>query len=221
MTLQRLISTAIFDRVSWGARVTGFPGRARPVRGHVSRSCSRTRARPPISPNRPWLSCEHAPCHTSTTSSAPTAAIARPASSATQGFRRETRGCEKCGFAYLFELLDDYYPAPNAAFFACDREGRIVDCGRGSFELTGIRTEQAIGRPVREVLGLDFEDGSDHSAPRWNGRSASRASRSRSTPSTTCPRARWPTSFPPTMTRKAGCFSCSRQPIITSIHLSR
>ena len=77
-------------------------------------------------------------------------------------FRRETRGCEKCGFAYLFELLDDYYPAPNAAFFACDREGRIVDCGRGSFELTGLKLEQAIGRPVSEVLGLRFEDGTDH-----------------------------------------------------------
>ena len=25
----------------------------------------------------------------------------------------EARGCEKCGFAYLFELLDDYYPAPE------------------------------------------------------------------------------------------------------------
>src|ERR1700743_1833978 len=55
----------------------------------------------------------------------------------TAGFRREARGCEKCGFAYLFELLDDYYPAPNAAFFACDAEGRVVACGRGSFELTG------------------------------------------------------------------------------------
>ena len=32
------------------------------------------------------------------------------------GFRNEARGCEKCGFAYLYELLDDYYPAPNAAF---------------------------------------------------------------------------------------------------------
>ncbi len=77
-------------------------------------------------------------------------------------FRRENRGCEKCGFAYLFELLDDYYPAPNAAFFACDREARVVDCGRGSFELTGLKTEQAIGRPVAEVLGLRFEDGADH-----------------------------------------------------------
>ena len=78
------------------------------------------------------------------------------------GFRREARGCEKCGFAYLFELLDDYYPAPDAAFFACDSDGRIVDCGRGSFELTGIKTEQAIGRSAADVLGLQFDDGGDH-----------------------------------------------------------
>ena len=78
-------------------------------------------------------------------------------------FRRdEVRGCEKCGFAYLFELLDDYYPAPNAAFFACDAGGRIVDCGKGSFELTGLTTEKAIGQPIAGVLGLQFEDGSDH-----------------------------------------------------------
>jgi hypothetical protein len=80
------------------------------------------------------------------------------------GFRREARGCEKCGFAYLFELLDDYYPAPNAAFFACDREGRIVDCGRGSFELTGLKTEAAIGQPVAEALDMAFTDGIDHVA---------------------------------------------------------
>ena len=80
------------------------------------------------------------------------------------GFRREARGCEKCGFAYLFELLDDYYPAPNAAFFACDKTGRIVDCGRGSFELTGLKTESAIGRPLAEALNLSFEDGQDYVA---------------------------------------------------------
>jgi PAS domain-containing protein len=76
--------------------------------------------------------------------------------------REEARGCEKCGFAYLFELLDDYYPAPNAAFFACDSGGRIVDCGKGSFELTGLTTERAIGQPIGGVLGLQFDDGSDH-----------------------------------------------------------
>jgi PAS domain-containing protein len=80
------------------------------------------------------------------------------------GFRREARGCEKCGFAYLYELLDDYYPAPSAAFFACDAEGRIVDCGRGSFELTGLRTESVIGQPLGQVLSLDFSDGTDHIA---------------------------------------------------------
>jgi hypothetical protein len=80
----------------------------------------------------------------------------------TTDFGREVRGCETCGFAYLFELLDDYFPAPNAAFFACDSEGRIVDCGKGSFELTGLRTEQVIGQPASEVLGLRFEDGTDH-----------------------------------------------------------
>ena len=52
----------------------------------------------------------------------------------TAGFRNTPKGCSKCGFAFLFELLDDYYPAPNAAFFVCDQEGRIIGCGRGSRE---------------------------------------------------------------------------------------
>jgi PAS domain-containing protein len=95
------------------------------------------------------------------------------------GFRREARGCERCGFAYLFELLEDYYPAPNAAFFALDRDGRIVDCGKGSFELTGLRTEQAIGQPLREALGLQFDDGSDHvgTALEWEVRVQGKAAR--------------------------------------------
>ncbi len=81
------------------------------------------------------------------------------ASERNAGFRRQARGCPKCGFAFLFELLDDYYPAPDAAFFVCDREGRIIGCGRGSYELTGLDDERVIGRPVRDVLGLAFEDG--------------------------------------------------------------
>ena len=42
------------------------------------------------------------------------------------GFTRQPKGCAKCGFAFLFELLDDYYPAPDAAFFVCDGEGRVI-----------------------------------------------------------------------------------------------
>ena len=75
-----------------------------------------------------------------------------------QGFRNTPRGCSKCGFGFLFELLDDYYPAPDAAFFVCDQEGRLLDVGRNGFELTGLKDEQVIGRPVREVLGLEWID---------------------------------------------------------------
>ena len=56
----------------------------------------------------------------------------------TAGFRREARGCSNCGFGFLFELLDDYYPAPNAAFFICDQQARLIGAGRGSRELTGL-----------------------------------------------------------------------------------
>jgi hypothetical protein len=84
------------------------------------------------------------------------------ASERTAGFRNSPKGCTKCGFAFLFELLDDYYPAPNAAFFVCDQQARVIGCGRGSFELTGLDDERVIGRPVRDVLGLQFEADEDH-----------------------------------------------------------
>ena len=44
----------------------------------------------------------------------------------TAGFTSRPKSCPKCGFGFLFELLDDYYPAPNAAFFVCDQNGRII-----------------------------------------------------------------------------------------------
>jgi PAS domain-containing protein len=80
----------------------------------------------------------------------------------TAGFRERPRGCAQCGFGFLFELLDDYYPAPNAAFVVCDADARVVGLGRGVRELTGLGEDEAIGQPVRDVLGLDFESGDDH-----------------------------------------------------------
>jgi PAS domain-containing protein len=82
----------------------------------------------------------------------------------TAGFTRNAKGCSKCGFPFLFELLDDYYPAPDAAFFVCDQEGRVIGCGRGAFELTGLREERIMGRQVHDVLGLRFANGDDHVA---------------------------------------------------------
>jgi hypothetical protein len=37
----------------------------------------------------------------------------------------------------------------------------VIDAGRGSFELTGLKDEDVIGRPVREVLGLQWVDKGD------------------------------------------------------------
>ena len=79
----------------------------------------------------------------------------------TAGFSSRPRNCEKCGFGFLFELLDDYYPAPDAAFFTCDQKGRVIDIGKGGFELTGLKDEDVIGRPVQEVLGLRWVDKGD------------------------------------------------------------
>ena len=62
------------------------------------------------------------------------------------GFRRQPKGCANCGFSFLFELLDDYYPAPDAAFFVADREGRVIGCGSDSFALTGLEEEEVIGQ---------------------------------------------------------------------------
>ncbi len=59
-------------------------------------------------------------------------------------------------------MLDDYYAAPGAAFFTADQQARIINCGRGSFELTGLKDEKVLGRPLVEVLGLEFKDGKDY-----------------------------------------------------------
>jgi len=84
------------------------------------------------------------------------------ASERTAGFRDRARGCAKCGFGFVFELLDDYYPAPNAAFFICDQQARLIGAGRGARELTGLGDDDVIGRPVQEVLGLEFQSVDDH-----------------------------------------------------------
>ena len=40
----------------------------------------------------------------------------------------------------------------------------MIGCGRGSRELTGLSDEKVIGRPVKDVLGLNFQGGQDHVA---------------------------------------------------------
>jgi PAS domain-containing protein len=71
-----------------------------------------------------------------------------------EGFSSQAVQCRECGFGFLFELLEDYYPAPETGFVVCDRETRVLAAGRGVFELTGYRDGDLIGRQVAEALAL-------------------------------------------------------------------
>jgi PAS domain-containing protein len=96
----------------------------------------------------------------------------------------EAVGCAHCGFGFLFELLDDYYPAPGTGFVVCDRERRILALGQGVFELTGFREKDVLGSGLREALTLEAEGERDPAevAVEWGvrqlGKSASIRTRS-------------------------------------------
>jgi hypothetical protein len=77
----------------------------------------------------------------------------------TEGFDNQAVTCRHCGFGFLFELMDDYYPAPATGMVVTDRTGRILAVGRGVFELTGWQEGDLLGGDVVEALGLaGFED---------------------------------------------------------------
>jgi PAS domain-containing protein len=63
-------------------------------------------------------------------------------------------GCDRCGFGFLFELMEDYYPAPTTGFVVCDQSARVLAVGRGVFELTGYAERDLMGNEVSEALGL-------------------------------------------------------------------
>lgn len=71
-----------------------------------------------------------------------------------EGFSTQAVQCRNCGFGFLYELLEDYYPAPETGFVVCDSEARVLAAGKGVFELTGFRDRDLIGRDVTEALGL-------------------------------------------------------------------
>ena len=66
------------------------------------------------------------------------------------GFSTQAVQCRSCAFGFLFELLEDYYPAPETGFVVCDRDTRVLAAGRGVFELTGYRDADLIGRDVAD-----------------------------------------------------------------------
>jgi PAS domain-containing protein len=81
-----------------------------------------------------------------------------------EGLQDRAASCQRCGFGFLFELLDDYYPAPGAGFVVCDRDGRILAAGRGVFELTGFREPELLGHDLVGALGLTANGSEPHPA---------------------------------------------------------
>ncbi len=74
-----------------------------------------------------------------------------------EGFASHAPQCRSCNFGFLFELLEDYYPAPTTGLIVADRDGRVLASGRGVFELTGFRERDLIGRDVADALTLSDE----------------------------------------------------------------
>jgi hypothetical protein len=76
-----------------------------------------------------------------------------------EGLTRQAVSCQRCGFGFLFELLDDYYPAPTTGFVVCDQNARILATGRGVFELSGYSEGELLGADVVEGFALSgFEE---------------------------------------------------------------
>jgi PAS domain-containing protein len=70
------------------------------------------------------------------------------------GFSAQAVQCRSCGFGFLFELLEDYYPAPATGLVVCDRDARVLAAGRGVFELTGFSDQELLGRDLVSTLSL-------------------------------------------------------------------
>ena len=74
---------------------------------------------------------------------------------AREGFSEQAPACRRCGFGFLFELMDDYYPGPNTGFVVCDQEARVLATGAGVFELSGYREHDLLGKSLTDFLAAE------------------------------------------------------------------
>ena len=88
-----------------------------------------------------------------------------------EGFTNQAAACRHCGFGFLFELLEDYYPAPSTGLVVCDADARILSVGRGVFELSGYEEVDLMGQDVVDAFGLaGFEQNPARVAIGWGVR---------------------------------------------------
>src|SRR5215210_3806294 len=77
------------------------------------------------------------------------------------GLTTQPVGCTRCGFGFLFQLLEDFYPPAGAGLVACDRDTRVLACGKGVFELTGYGERDVMGKPLVNAFGFSFPNGAN------------------------------------------------------------
>jgi PAS domain-containing protein len=75
------------------------------------------------------------------------------------GLSHQPVGCSSCGFGFLFELLEDYFPRPGTGMIVCGADRRILALGRGVFELSGYQEKDVLGKDFTESVGLSGFDG--------------------------------------------------------------
>jgi PAS domain-containing protein len=76
-----------------------------------------------------------------------------------EGLTHQPVACASCGFGFLFEIMDDYYPAPGTGLLVCDGKGRVIAAGQGVFELTGYKEADLLGHDVMKTLFVLEENG--------------------------------------------------------------
>jgi len=75
------------------------------------------------------------------------------------GLSHQPVGCSSCGFGFLFELLEDYFPRPGTGMIVCGGDRRVLALGRGVFELSGYQEKDLLGKDFVESIGLSGFDG--------------------------------------------------------------
>ena len=66
-----------------------------------------------------------------------------------QGLSHQPVACARCGFGFLFELIDDYYPSPSAGLVVCDERRTDSRSGPRRLRADGLPGERPDGEGRR------------------------------------------------------------------------
>ena len=80
-----------------------------------------------------------------------------------EGFLEQAVACRRCGFGFLFELMEDYYPAPGAGYRGGDYRRESITWGSHHKKLYSTLTRRTSTNPactrlqVRVFVRADYQ----------------------------------------------------------------